>query len=475
MSLYDGLDVEQEVKKDLYAASTSGTGTSATNQTAPDLATTASQGTGSNAEDDADKRKAGWGVVGSHMFAAEIQRKRLAAKAAAKAAEMQKQSESTNSGTPSFVPAALRNRSTAAIASPALSSSSAMMQRAALIAEAQQQQQHLEQQQQSKHDQQSQGDGAHPGPEATPPSEPFIDTDASRREIQFPYDPSRPNEFEEVKAFMERQRTEFLSGAGLEAEAPSTRGPRAAIAPPPSLGGTTAPAQTNTNANAGVAIAPPSSLQNTTSTRPKAAIAPPANLQAPQFVPAAQPGAAATPSGAPAASKPALDISGEEAFAKRQALSMSGEEAFAKRQALSMSGEEAFAKRQALSMSGSQAFAHRQTLGAAPSGGTGPTRVVLLQNMVGPGEVDGDLQPETANECSRFGQVTKCTVFECPRGSVRDDQAVRIFVEFADLPAAARARQEMHGRFFGGRQVRASFFDADRFARQDLAPRAGEP
>lgn len=38
--------------------------------------------------------------------------------------------------------------------------------------------------------------------------------------------------------------------------------------------------------------------------------------------------------------------------------------------------------------------------------------VVLLTNMVGPGEVDEDLQTETADECAKFGKVERCLIFE---------------------------------------------------------------
>lgn len=34
-----------------------------------------------------------------------------------------------------------------------------------------------------------------------------------------------------------------------------------------------------------------------------------------------------------------------------------------------------------------------------------PTKVVLLRNMVGPGEVDEELEPETKEECGRYGEV----------------------------------------------------------------------
>jgi hypothetical protein len=59
------------------------------------------------------------------------------------------------------------------------------------------------------------------------------------------------------------------------------------------------------------------------------------------------------------------------------------------------------------------------------------------QNLVGPGEVDEDLQPETAEECSKFGPVRSCLVYECPRGTVPDEEAVRVFVAFEAQQAAS--------------------------------------
>lgn len=32
--------------------------------------------------------------------------------------------------------------------------------------------------------------------------------------------------------------------------------------------------------------------------------------------------------------------------------------------------------------------------------------------MVGPGEVDDDLEPETAEECSKYGEVHKVVIYE---------------------------------------------------------------
>jgi hypothetical protein len=40
------------------------------------------------------------------------------------------------------------------------------------------------------------------------------------------------------------------------------------------------------------------------------------------------------------------------------------------------------------------------------------TQIVLLRNMVGPGEVDDMLQHETADECGKYGKVERCLIFE---------------------------------------------------------------
>lgn len=48
------------------------------------------------------------------------------------------------------------------------------------------------------------------------------------------------------------------------------------------------------------------------------------------------------------------------------------------------------------------------------------------------------------------------------------DEAVRIFVEFKTLPSAIKALTDLNGRFFGGRSVKATFYDLDKFQRLQL-------
>ncbi|KAG0319815.1 hypothetical protein BGZ99_004891 [Dissophora globulifera] len=99
-----------------------------------------------------------------------------------------------------------------------------------------------------------------------------------------------------------------------------------------------------------------------------------------------------------------------------------------------------------------------------------PSTVILLTNMVGPGEVDDTLQEETAVECEKYGSVVRCLIFEVQNGKVPAEEAVRIFVKFRILSSAEKALQDLDGRFFGGRQVRGQFFDEKRFELLQLAP-----
>ncbi|CAG0886110.1 unnamed protein product [Cyprideis torosa] len=96
-----------------------------------------------------------------------------------------------------------------------------------------------------------------------------------------------------------------------------------------------------------------------------------------------------------------------------------------------------------------------------------PSKVVLLKNMVGPGEVDDDLQGEVQEECNvKYGDVQKVIIFEIPKAV--PEEAVRIFVEFKRLESAIKATVDLNGRFFGGRQVKAMFYDQNKMAQLKL-------
>lgn len=103
-----------------------------------------------------------------------------------------------------------------------------------------------------------------------------------------------------------------------------------------------------------------------------------------------------------------------------------------------------------------------------------PTQVLVLRNMVGPGEVDEDLEEEVGNELTKYGTVEDVMIFEVTTPGYAPEEAVRIFIKFDRAEAATRALVDLQGRFFAGRQVRVAFFSEDRFDKQQLAPQAGE-
>nr|CAG4652090.1 EOG090X0BIL [Triops cancriformis] len=89
-------------------------------------------------------------------------------------------------------------------------------------------------------------------------------------------------------------------------------------------------------------------------------------------------------------------------------------------------------------------------------------------NMVGPGEVDDDLEPEVKEECqTKYGDVVQVILYEMPGAA--PDEAVRIFVEFKRMESAIKAVVDINGRFFGGRQVKAGFYDLAKLKNLDLA------
>ncbi len=61
----------------------------------------------------------------------------------------------------------------------------------------------------------------------------------------------------------------------------------------------------------------------------------------------------------------------------------------------------------------------------------------------GPSEVDDDLEPETAEECAKYGPVVTCMIFQMPDAG-EGPEAVRIFVEFEEVEAAAKGKLPIH-------------------------------
>merc|ERR1712217_742238 len=82
---------------------------------------------------------------------------------------------------------------------------------------------------------------------------------------------------------------------------------------------------------------------------------------------------------------------------------------------------------------------------------------IVLSNLVALGEVDKDLEWETAEEMSKIGRVAKCSI-EVFNDAI-DEEAVQISVEFETFEDAAKALAAFNGRIFGKREVTARYYE----------------
>lgn len=67
--------------------------------------------------------------------------------------------------------------------------------------------------------------------------------------------------------------------------------------------------------------------------------------------------------------------------------------------------------------------------------------------MVGPGDVDSELEPEVKDECNtKYGEVVTVVIHELL--GVVAEEAVRIFVEFKRIESAIKGRDFQFIQFF---------------------------
>uniref|UniRef100_A0A4X2LFP9 Splicing factor 45 n=1 Tax=Vombatus ursinus TaxID=29139 RepID=A0A4X2LFP9_VOMUR len=86
----------------------------------------------------------------------------------------------------------------------------------------------------------------------------------------------------------------------------------------------------------------------------------------------------------------------------------------------------------------------------------------------------GDATEKDASKKSDSNPLTE--ILKCPTKVVLlripgapDDEAVRIFLEFERVESAIKAVVDLNGRYFGGRVVKACFYNLDKFRVLDLA------
>lgn len=96
--------------------------------------------------------------------------------------------------------------------------------------------------------------------------------------------------------------------------------------------------------------------------------------------------------------------------------------------------------------------------------------VMVLRNMVGPEDIDDDLEGEVMEECGKYGAVNRVIIYQERQGDEDDAEIiVKIFVEFSDADEMNKAIQALNNRWFAGRKVVAELYDQERFNNNDLS------
>ncbi|WVQ99323.1 hypothetical protein IAU59_006455 [Kwoniella sp. CBS 9459] len=92
------------------------------------------------------------------------------------------------------------------------------------------------------------------------------------------------------------------------------------------------------------------------------------------------------------------------------------------------------------------------------------SRVICLVGLVeGVEDVDEELSDEIGEECSKYGIVERVVLHMVEPPPPEPSECLRVFIVFSGMAGAWRATKELDGRFFGGRKIRATYFDEARF------------
>ncbi|KAH8086839.1 hypothetical protein HD553DRAFT_203565 [Filobasidium floriforme] len=101
-----------------------------------------------------------------------------------------------------------------------------------------------------------------------------------------------------------------------------------------------------------------------------------------------------------------------------------------------------------------------------------PSQVVCLSNVLAsPDMADEDLQADIGDECGKHGIVERVVMHVVDPPPAEPSDGFRIFVVFSGLAGAWQTVKMLNGRMFGGREVRATYFDKGRFDRGDRSGR----
>ncbi|CAD5218818.1 unnamed protein product [Bursaphelenchus okinawaensis] len=94
------------------------------------------------------------------------------------------------------------------------------------------------------------------------------------------------------------------------------------------------------------------------------------------------------------------------------------------------------------------------------------SKIVLIKNMVTPSDYEENIQEIVEDEMAKYGAVSKVVIHEVP--DAPENEAIRIFVEYTNQAQAMKAVVDLSKRFYGGRALKVSFFDIDKYNNQQF-------
>jgi len=99
------------------------------------------------------------------------------------------------------------------------------------------------------------------------------------------------------------------------------------------------------------------------------------------------------------------------------------------------------------------------------------SKIVCCRNMITAEEIDDEFEDEIKEECEeKYGKVTDVIVYQEKQSEETDAEIiVKVFIEFEDQTGADKAKKSLHGRWFGGQQITAHYYNAGFYEVNDLS------
>lgn len=97
--------------------------------------------------------------------------------------------------------------------------------------------------------------------------------------------------------------------------------------------------------------------------------------------------------------------------------------------------------------------------------------VICCRNMITAEDLDDEFEGEIQEECEEsYGKVNNVIVYQEKQSEEEDAETiVKVFIAFETHDAANLAKAKLHGRWFGGKQIQAHYYNMGYYEVNDLS------